>query len=116
MLKARSKKRHEGNAEAGASKNALDIGTPGLLLTMDELMKLPHVELVTEFKCIEGWSNVTQWGGVRLRDLIDEAARLGDPPRFNGAGKFEDDCGQRGSGGPIAANIDKRLQLFFLRT
>jgi hypothetical protein len=71
MMKSMSKKRHEGNAEAGASKNALDIGTPGLLLSMDELMKLPHVELVTEFKCIEGWSNVTQWGGVRLRDLID---------------------------------------------
>jgi hypothetical protein len=71
LLKARSKKRHEGNAEAGVSKNALDIGTPGLLLTMEELMKLPHVELVTEFKCIEGWSNVTQWGGVRLRDLIE---------------------------------------------
>jgi len=71
LMKATSKKRHEGSDEAGPSKNALDIGTPGLLLAMDELMKLPHVELVTEFKCIEGWSNVTQWGGVRLRDLID---------------------------------------------
>ena len=71
LMKAQSKKRHEGNAEAGVSKNALDIGTPGLLLPMDELMKQPRVELVTEFKCIEGWSNVTQWGGVRLRDLID---------------------------------------------
>jgi hypothetical protein len=71
MMKAQSKKRHEGNAEAGTSKNALDIGTPGLLLAMNDLMKLPRVELVTEFKCIEGWSNVTQWGGVRLRDLID---------------------------------------------
>jgi len=71
LMQSISKKRHEGNAEAGASKNALDIGTPGLLLTMEELMKLPRVELVTEFKCIEGWSNVTHWGGVRLRDLID---------------------------------------------
>lgn len=71
LMKAQSKKRHEGNAEAGASKNALDIGTPGLLLKMEDLMKLQRVELVTEFKCIEGWSNVTQWGGVRLRDLID---------------------------------------------
>ena len=33
-----------------------------------------------------------------LRDLIDEAARWGDPPRFNGDGKFEDDCGRRGNG------------------
>ena len=34
-----------------------------------------------------------------LRDLIDEAARWGDPPRFNGDGKFEDDCGRRGNKG-----------------
>jgi len=80
LMKARSKKRHEGNAEAGVSKNALDIGTPGLLLRMDELLKLPRVELVTEFKCIEGWSNVTHWGGVRLRDFIDAYP----PEKMNG--------------------------------
>jgi len=80
MMKAQSKKRHEGNAEAGASRNALDIGTPGLLLPMAELMKLQHVELVTEFKCIEGWSNVTHWGGVRLRDLIEAYP----PEKING--------------------------------
>src|SRR6266852_5200328 len=27
---------------------------PGLLLTMSDVKKLPHVEMVTEFKCIEG--------------------------------------------------------------
>jgi DMSO/TMAO reductase YedYZ molybdopterin-dependent catalytic subunit len=25
---------------------------------------------VTEFKCIEGWSQIVHWGGVRLADLI----------------------------------------------
>ena len=30
--------------------------TPGLLLTMDDILKLPKHELVTQFKCIEGWS------------------------------------------------------------
>jgi hypothetical protein len=64
-------KRYEGNAEAGASYSGLDIGTPGLLLSMDGLLKLPKVTFCTEFKCIEGWSVVTQWGGVRLRDLIE---------------------------------------------
>jgi hypothetical protein len=80
MAKQMSTKRHEGTAEAGASKSGLDIGTPGLLLSMDDLMKLPRVEFVTQFKCIEGWSNITHWGGVRLRDLIE----MYPPAKVNG--------------------------------
>ena len=78
-------KRHQGSAEAGASASALNIGTPGLLLTMEDLQKLPKVELVTEFKCIEGWSEKTHWGGVRLRDLIEAyppAKVNGRTPRY----------------------------------
>jgi len=71
MAQQVSGKRRQGDAEAGPSTSTPDIGTPGLLLTMDDLMKLPRVELITEFKCIEGWSSITQWGGVRLRDLIE---------------------------------------------
>ncbi len=71
MAQAISGKRRMGTAEAGAWASSLNIGTPGLLLTMDELRKLPRVDLVTEFKCIEGWSQITQWAGVRLRDFID---------------------------------------------
>lgn len=79
-VKGESKKRNEGSDEAGPSASSLDIGTPGLLLTMDDLMKLPKVEFVTEFKCIEGWSSITQWGGVRLRDLIE----MYPPEKVNG--------------------------------
>ena len=43
---------------------------PGLLLTMDDIRKLPHVEMVTEFKCVEGWSEIVHWGGARLRDFV----------------------------------------------
>jgi len=70
MTQAITHKRYQGTAEAGASASALDIGTPGLLLSMDDLHKLPKVDLITEFKCIEGWSEITQWSGFRLRDLI----------------------------------------------
>src|SRR6266436_4672470 len=41
-------------------------GIPGLLLTLADVRKLPHVEMVTEFKCIEGWSEIAHWGGARL--------------------------------------------------
>jgi hypothetical protein len=44
---------------------------PGLLLSIDDLRRLPHREMVTQFKCIEGWSQIVRWGGVRLADLIN---------------------------------------------
>ena len=37
---------------------------------MEDIHKLPHHELVTQFKCIEGWSDIASWGGARLADLI----------------------------------------------
>jgi hypothetical protein len=80
MARKVSGKRYQGDDEAGPSASSLNIGTPGLLLTMDDLMRLPKVELITEFKCIEGWSVITQWGGVRLRDLIEAYP----PAKING--------------------------------
>jgi DMSO/TMAO reductase YedYZ molybdopterin-dependent catalytic subunit len=59
------------------------IPIPGLLLTMEDIRKLPHVEMVTEFKCIEGWSEIVSWGGVRLRDLLAEF-----PPYIGNTSQF----------------------------
>jgi Oxidoreductase molybdopterin binding domain len=70
LKKAQGDKRPRGQEEAGKSDNTLDAGTPGLLLTMEDVTKLPRHELVTEFKCIEGWSQIVHWGGVRLADLM----------------------------------------------
>jgi hypothetical protein len=72
-----------GQEEAGDSDNDLDPFTPGLLLTLDDIKKLPHRELVTEFKCIEGWSEVVYWGGYRLADLI-----AAYPPARNAKGEL----------------------------
>src|ERR1700679_2718347 len=68
LKKAQGNKRPRGQEEAGESDNTLDPGTPGLLLTMDDVTSLPHQELGREFSVIEGWSEVVHWGGVRLRD------------------------------------------------
>ncbi len=78
-------KRYQGTAEAGASASSLDIGTPGLLLSMNNLLKLPRAEKVMEFHCIEGWSNITQWAGFHLRDFVDAyppAKVNGREPRY----------------------------------
>ncbi|MCX6219185.1 molybdopterin-dependent oxidoreductase [Spirosoma sp.] len=42
-----------------------------LMLTIDDIKALPKHEIVYEFKCIEGWSQVQHWGGARLSDFLE---------------------------------------------
>jgi DMSO/TMAO reductase YedYZ molybdopterin-dependent catalytic subunit len=39
-------------------------------IQLRELGGLPRHELVTELKCVEGWSQVMQFGGVRFLDFV----------------------------------------------
>lgn len=48
-------------------------------LPMDAIRQLPRYEVVTEFKCVEGWSQIVQWAGARLSDFI---ARWGHESPF----------------------------------
>jgi DMSO/TMAO reductase YedYZ molybdopterin-dependent catalytic subunit len=41
-----------------------------LALTLDDIKKLPKTEIVFDFKCIEGWSQITHWGGVKFSDFV----------------------------------------------
>jgi molybdopterin-dependent oxidoreductase-like protein protein len=41
-----------------------------VVIALDDLRKLPRVEMTTEFKCIEGWSAIMQWAGVRFSDFM----------------------------------------------
>ena len=87
---------HE-NADAPDSKTAPGTSTPntmdraaamgingaGLLLTMDDIRRLPRIEMTTELKCVEGWSTIVNWTGARLADFIKEyqpATRNGGQP------------------------------------
>ncbi len=70
-IRERAGKRSRGLEEAGRSYSTVAVGTPGLLLTLAEITRLPAHELVTEFKCVEGWSQITHWGGVRMADFIE---------------------------------------------
>lgn len=55
------------------------IRKPGdtLLISLDEIRSLPKTEIIFDFKCIEGWSQVTHWGGVRFSDFVKKY-NLGD--------------------------------------
>lgn len=54
-----------------------------LILTLDDIKQLPRTDMITELKCIEGWSTIVHWAGVRFSDF---AARYlpktqdGSPP------------------------------------
>jgi DMSO/TMAO reductase YedYZ molybdopterin-dependent catalytic subunit len=42
-----------------------------LKITVEDLQNLPKTDIVFDFKCIEGWSQVTHWAGVRFRDFVN---------------------------------------------
>jgi len=59
------------------------VKKPGdtLLISLEEIMSLPKTEIIFDFKCIEGWSQVTHWGGVKFSDFakkygLDEQAKM----------------------------------------
>jgi len=47
-------------------------------LTLNDLRQFPRRTMITELRCIEGWSTIVQWSGVRLADLIEKFP----PPRI----------------------------------
>jgi DMSO/TMAO reductase YedYZ molybdopterin-dependent catalytic subunit len=42
-----------------------------LHITLADIRKLPKTEIIYNFKCIEGWSQITWWGGVKFSDFVD---------------------------------------------
>jgi DMSO/TMAO reductase YedYZ molybdopterin-dependent catalytic subunit len=51
-------------------------GRPPIRFSLADIRRLPRTTMITELKCIEGWSQAIAWGGVRLRDFM-LAYRLG---------------------------------------
>lgn len=43
--------------------------TDDLVLTLDQIKALPRTEMTTELKCVEGWSIIVNWAGVRFSDF-----------------------------------------------
>lgn len=55
---------------------APNVPVAGLLLSLDEIKSLPRIEMTTELKCIEGWSQIVNWTGARFSDF---AAKFAPP-------------------------------------
>ncbi len=78
-------RKHRGLEEAGESDSTLPPHTPGLLLELSDITRLPRIDLVTQFKCIEGWSQIVHWAGVRMADFLElypPALLDGKEPRY----------------------------------
>lgn len=53
-----------------------------LNLSLKDIMRLPKSEIVYDFKCVEGWDQISHWGGVKFSDFIEhydlrEESKLG---------------------------------------
>ncbi|MEP6674376.1 MAG: molybdopterin-dependent oxidoreductase [Ferruginibacter sp.] len=76
-FRAVPKVRVNGDAGMNANFDATNwklqvIRKPGdtLFISMDEIKALPKTDLVFDFKCIEGWSQITHWAGVKFSDFV----------------------------------------------
>jgi hypothetical protein len=72
-----------GSAEVPSEVPSIDMQGPGVLLTLADIRALPRVEMTTELKCIEGWSTIVHWAGVRFADFAEAyrpATRDGSAP------------------------------------
>jgi DMSO/TMAO reductase YedYZ molybdopterin-dependent catalytic subunit len=60
------------------------IRAPGdtLQLSLEDIRHLPKKDLVFDFKCIEGWNQVTHWAGVPLKTFMQHY-------QLNGQSKME---------------------------
>jgi DMSO/TMAO reductase YedYZ molybdopterin-dependent catalytic subunit len=50
-------------------------------ISLDQLKEIPKTEIIFDFKCVEGWDQISHWGGVKFADFIkhfslDEEAKM----------------------------------------
>ncbi|NID08609.1 molybdopterin-dependent oxidoreductase [Fibrivirga algicola] len=65
----------------------LQPGREKLMIPLEAIKALPKQELVFNFKCVEGWSQIQHWGGTRLSDFIAHyklGTRTGQPAADEG--------------------------------
>jgi len=60
--------------QAGWSLNVTAYDGSARQLTLADIQALPRYEEIIDFKCVEGWSTVTQFAGARLSDFTSHFA------------------------------------------
>jgi DMSO/TMAO reductase YedYZ molybdopterin-dependent catalytic subunit len=59
-------------SEAERAEWRIEVNSPSgrAELSLARLGELPRVEMTAQLRCIEGWSTIVHWGGVRLLDAL----------------------------------------------
>ena len=73
--------------EAAWNLDVAPLGGAGMKLTLADVRALPRYEETFEFKCIEGWSTVTQFAGARLSDSRRSLRRVPKRPLMSACGR-----------------------------
>lgn len=60
----------EDDVDPESYRMVIDSGSKHIELTIDDVQKLPRTEAATDFKCVEGWTEVFQYAGVRFTDFM----------------------------------------------
>ncbi len=54
--------------------NLQEAGGGARQITMSQIRDLPRVEQTTQLNCIEGWTQIVHWAGVRFADFTEKFA------------------------------------------
>ena len=52
------------------ARHPVEEANPSLQLTMNDVRSFPKKDLVFDFKCVEGWSQISHWSGTSFAELI----------------------------------------------
>lgn len=62
---------NEGTIEAATWRLQVKKHSGELLsISIDDIKALPKTDIVYDFKCVEGWDQISHWGGVKFSDFI----------------------------------------------
>ncbi|WP_348266045.1 molybdopterin-dependent oxidoreductase [Edaphobacter paludis] len=75
--------------------------TPGIVLSLQDLRTLPFTEQVTQFKCVEGWSQITSFAGACFADFLKAY-----PPQLNPDGTLPAYVNMETADGAYSASHD----------
>lgn len=83
------------NGRRGGLENEIDLAAWSMTVSdqagaevgshvMDDIRALPKQEMTIEHKCVEGWSHIVTWGGVRFSDFVDShyPSQREEPSKF----------------------------------
>jgi DMSO/TMAO reductase YedYZ molybdopterin-dependent catalytic subunit len=80
------------------------IGKADQRVPLAAIKALPAYEMTTELKCVEGWSSVVRWKGVRLADFL---AKHGSPSSYVGLATPHDAVNSNGTDDRYYVGLDR---------